>query len=275
VSRVPVSIPTPPLTPAIAARLSGSPFVALLDIDGTLAPIAGRPADAMVPPATCRVLEELARTPGVHVVAISGRSASDSRRLICIDDTWIIGNHGIEVAAPEGPVIHRPEVTPFADRVATAAAQATELARNIPGVIVEDKRWTLSVHYRLADRRIVPELAEQINGIARDLGLRVTTGKEVLELRPPIDVNKGTAAVELAGQLGALGQNASLLCAGDDITDEDMFRELRQAQPQCVTVRVGATTPITSAEFTVPDLDAMRSLLEQILERRRPASTAR
>ena len=271
-----VTIPALPMTPALSSRLTGTPLVLLLDIDGTLAPIAGRPSDAALPDATRRVIDDLARTPGVHVVAVSGRSAQDSRRLIHLDDTWIIGNHGIEVAPPMGPPVPRAEVGPFATRVAEASARASAYARDIPGVIVEDKQWTLSVHYRLANRDIVPALTEEIRAIARDFGLRLTAGKEVLELRPPIDINKGTAAVELAAELGALDGDASLLCAGDDRTDEDMFREVRRAQPRCVTVRVGddRTAPDTSAEFGVPDPDGMRSLLEQILARRRAEARA-
>jgi trehalose-phosphatase len=266
-----VTIPALPMTPMLAERLGGDPLMLLLDIDGTLAPIAGRPSDAVLPAPTRRLLDELAMTPRVHVVAISGRSALDSRRLIGLDDTWIIGNHGIEVAPPMGPPVPRAEVAPYADRVAVAAKRATAFAHDIPGIIIEDKTWTLSVHYRLADRNVVPGLTAEIYTIARELGLRITTGKEVLELRPPIEIDKGTAAVELAATLGALGHGASLLCAGDDRTDEDMFRELRRAQPRCVTVRVGhdATAPDTSAEFAVPDPDAMRDLLEQILSRRR------
>jgi trehalose-phosphatase len=258
------------MPPTLLERLNGNPLLLLLDIDGTLAPIAGRPADAVVPAATRLVVDALARTPGVHVVAVSGRSALDSRRLICLDDTWIIGNHGIEIAPPLGSPVVRPEAAQFADRVAVAARRALDVARDIPGVIVEDKRWTLSVHYRLANPDIVPPLTVEVNEIARDLGLRVTTGKEVLELRPPIDVDKGTAAVELASALGALDHGASLLCAGDDRTDEDMFREVRRAQPRCATVRVGdySAAPDTSAEFTVRDPDAMRGLLEQIFSQR-------
>ena len=266
-----MTMPALPMTPLLAERLSGDPLMLLLDIDGTLAPIAGRPSDAVLPPATRRVLDELARTPGIHVVAISGRSALDSRRLICLDDTWIIGNHGIEIAPPMRPPVARIEVVQFADRIAIASARAIELARDISGIIVEDKTWTLSVHYRLASSDVVPWLTAQVNAVARDLGLRVTTGKEVLELRPPIEINKGTAALELAASLGALHHDASLLCAGDDRTDEDMFRALRRAQPRCVTVRVGddATAPDTSAEFAVPDPDAMRALLDHVLSQRR------
>ena len=108
------------MTPTLATRLSGTPLVLLLDIDGTLAPIAGRPGDAALPPATRLVVDQLARTGGVHVVAISGRSARDSRRLICLDDTWVIGNHGLEVAPPMEAPVPRVEVARFADRIAIA-----------------------------------------------------------------------------------------------------------------------------------------------------------
>jgi trehalose-phosphatase len=266
-----VTTPALPITPALARRLSGSPFALLLDIDGTLSPIAPRPDDAVVPPNTQRVLDELARSPGVQVVAISGRSARDARRLVSLDDVWIIGNHGIEVVPPMADTMVRDDVARFSEQIAAASRRIAEIARAHAGVIVEDKRWTLSIHYRLAERRIVPELRAQVDAVAADLGLRVTHGKEVFELRPPVDIDKGTAAVELARQLGAFDPGASLLCAGDDRTDEDMFRALRRAQPQCVTVRVtdDASSGETDAEFFVADTGAMRTLLEAVLSLRR------
>lgn len=260
-----------PITPALAHRLSGSPLVLLLDIDGTLSPIAPRPEDAVVPTPTRRVLDELARSPGVRVVAISGRSAQDARRLVSLDDIWIIGNHGIEVAPPMAPATVRADVARFSDKLATASSRIAEIARAHPGVILEDKRWTLSVHYRLAERSIIPELRAQVDAVASSLGLRVTHGKEVFELRPPVEIDKGTAAKELARELGALDPASSLLCAGDDRTDEDMFRALRHAQPRCVTVRVRdeASSHETAAEFFVADTGAMLILLQDVLSLRR------
>jgi len=85
-------------------RLDGSPLVLLLDVDGTLAPIAPRPEDAEVPAATRRVLEALVARPGVHVVVVSGRSAADARRLVGVPGTWTIGNHGIETIVPDGTI---------------------------------------------------------------------------------------------------------------------------------------------------------------------------
>lgn len=276
-SRVPVSIPIPPLTPAIAARLSGSPLVALLDIDGTLAPIAPRHEQARIPDETRRVVTDLAALGDVVVVAVSGRGAADAARMLGVPGTWTIGNHGFEIGAPGEPPHPRDDVARFADALAAAAEMCRTLAAAHAGVIVEDKRWTLSVHYRLVDDPA--ESAAVVEGtreIARRLGLRSTDGRRVVDLRPPIDVDKGTASVELLRQLGALQGDASILCAGDDLTDEDTFRRVRAANPRAVTVRVRADDDVTgesdyesTAELSVPGPAALRSMLASILEMRR------
>jgi trehalose-phosphatase len=269
-----VITPALPLTPALARRLSGRPLLLLLDVDGTLAPIAERPEYASVSPAVQRTLTELTTLPDTHVAIVSGRAARDARRLVGVRDVWVIGNHGVEVARPNAPPEVPDDVAEYAGRVASAVDRCAALADTTPGVIVEDKRWTLSVHYRLADPAIVPSLSAHVADIARQLGLRVSVGKEVLELRPPIDVNKGTASIALAETVGALSDAASLFFAGDDLTDEDAFRALRQANPLAITVHVGDDAAGTSAEFRVPDSEAVRALLEAIVDLRRSLAIA-
>jgi len=243
----------------------------LLDVDGTLSPIAERPEYAILPPATQRVVADLTRVPFTHVAIISGRSARDARRLVAVPDVWVIGNHGIEVARPNAEPLVRADIARFEQRIAEAVDRCNAIADSAPGVIVEDKRWTLSVHYRLASPSVVPAVSSHVARVAQALGLEVTKGKEVLEVRPPVDVNKGTASVELAGELHALADDASVFCAGDDRTDEDAFIDLRIAQPSAVTVHVASDedSPTTAAEFVVSDTDEMRTLLETILEQRR------
>ena len=262
--------PALPMTPELARRLDGRPLMLLLDIDGTLSPIAPRPDVAVVPAATQRVLQELERYPDVHIAVISGRSVHDARRLVGVPGVWTIGNHGFEVAPPDQPPSVRQDVLRFAERVRDAGARAFVAGERVPGVVVEDKRWTLSVHYRLADPGAVPALADEVHAIAREFGLVVTHGKKILELRPPIQIDKGSAAVELASRLGALAEEASLVGAGDDRTDEDMFRALRARMPSCVTIRVGddASAHDTAAEFRIPDPAAMREFLDIVLARR-------
>jgi trehalose-phosphatase len=268
--------PAIPVPPTIERRLSGSPLVLFLDIDGTLSPIAPRPEDAIVPDETKEVVRELTRLPNCHVVIITGRSAADARRMVDIPDLWLIGNHGLEVAAPNGETAVRDDVATYEATIQTAIDRVAAV-RTVPGVFVEDKRWSLSVHFRLASDDAEAQLFPVIAAIGAELGLRLTRGKKVVELRPPFHITKGTAAVRLARKMGALTHDSSILCAGDDLTDEDAFRDLRAAHPTCVTVWVGAVdvagTEPTIAEFGVSDPGVMYQLLEKVAElRRRPAA---
>jgi trehalose-phosphatase len=264
--------PALPIPPSLTRRLDGQPLLLLLDIDGTLAPIAPRPEDARIPDDTKLVLAELATLPGTHVVATSGRAACDARRLVGLEQVWIVGNHGVEVAAPGCEIVARPDVAAFVDRIAAAVVDCADIARDTPGLIVEDKRWSFSVHYRLADPRIVTALSVQMASVARAHGLQLTYGRKVFELRAPVDVDKGTAAIELAKRFGALTSAASIVCVGDDRTDEDAFRALRGRHADSVTVRVGeyahGEQQETAAEFSLADSDRVREFLEVILARR-------
>jgi trehalose 6-phosphate phosphatase len=266
----------PPLAPALARRLEGHPFVALLDIDGTLAPIAPHPGQAAIPAETRQVLLDLALLPDVSIVGVSGRSAADAARILDFSRAWVVGNHGLEVAAPGESARVRPEVARFADPMAAAVAECRALAAGRVGVLVEDKRWTLSVHVRLADAATSIETIMGAREIADRLGLRARTGRRVIELRPPVDDDKGTAALDVLARLNALGLEASIFCAGDDRTDEDMFIRLRATTASAVTVRVlGAASDSqqvdydSAAEFSVENPAALRDLLEVIVDLRR------
>jgi len=260
----------------------------MLDVDGTLAPIAPRPEEAAVPAETRRVVAALAARPDVRVVLVSGRAAADARRMVGVANVWVIGNHGFEAVSPDGDELEQPELEPWRSAIARAARRIAPLVAPVPGVLLEDKGWTLSVHYRLADSKVVPRLIESVERVAEPLGLRVSRGKMVVEVRPDVRVDKGTAVLRLAAELGALpgrengaleredgaapatGAGGSTLFVGDDRTDEDAFRALRSRSSRAVTVRVTHGEDLTSAaEFSVEDPAAVRSFLEWLLERSR------
>lgn len=262
--------PLLPVSPETARRLSGEPLVIMLDVDGTLAPIAPRPEEAQVPVETRRVVAALASRNGVAVALVSGRAASDARRMVSVANVWVIGNHGFEVSGPDGETVVDPQLEPYRTLVVQAARRLAPRIAPLHGVILEDKTWTLSVHYRLADASVVPRLREVIEESVTPIGLRVTDGKKVFEVRPPARVDKGTAVILLGKQLGGFAEGASLLYAGDDRTDEDAFRAIRRQGERAVTIRVrqgGAET--TSAEFAVRDPAEVRSFLEWLLAARR------
>lgn len=258
------------LGPELEQRLAGTPLLVLLDVDGTLAPIVSRHDQATVPAATRHAVAALVSRPGVHVALVSGRAAADASRMVGVEGVWAVGNHGCETIAPDGSIEVDPQVAPYQPAMAKVAGTLEQLIAMIPGAALENKTWTLTLHYRLADPGIVPRLQGAVAELSRRHGLRMTEGKKIYELRPPVHVDKGTAALALARKLGAVGEGASLIFAGDDATDEDGFRFLRAHAPQAVTVRVAdGEISETAAELTVPGTEGMRELLEWLAAVRR------
>ena len=267
-------MPALPPSAELTRRLSDSPLLVALDIDGTLAPIVPTPAAAAVPEETRRVLERLARLPEIHLAFVTGRAAHDGRRIIDVARGWTIGNHGMELIDPNGALRVDASVESFARTIGEAAQRLQAPIGSIPGVLIENKKWTLSVHVRLAARSDVPTVERALTDVAGQLDLRIVRGKEIYELRPPVGIHKGTAVLELASALGvrnATGALAgSLLYAGDDRTDEDAFRALRSLTGDRardpVTVHVGGSEPnnvvATDAEFIVRDPTAVGELLD-------------
>jgi trehalose 6-phosphate phosphatase len=177
----------------------------LLDVDGTLAPIAARPELARVPDAT---RAELARLVGRYalVACISGRTSGDAEALVGVDGIRYVGVHGLELA-PEAERWRGP---------------LHEFAASVDWP-VEDKGLAVVFHYRQAeDEEAAQAELRRVQARARALGLDARFGRKVLEVRPPVEADKGTAVRTLLDE-AALRR---ALYAGDDTTDLDAFRGL-------------------------------------------------
>jgi alpha,alpha-trehalase len=235
----------------------------MLDVDGTLAPIAHLPSLANVPDATRGILDRLVLQPGIVVALVSGRAAPDARRVVAVNGVWTIGNHGAEIMSPAGETTVDPAIVAYGAAVARAAAALGPLLEPLHNVVLENKSWTLAVHYRAAEERILPTVRDVVTRVARETGLRVTDGKKVFEIRPPVRVHKGSAVIQLATRLEALGEGASALFAGDDVTDEDAFRLLRSDYPSAVTIHVGDSLD-SAAEFRLDGPNEVHELLMAI-----------
>lgn len=261
---------------AVGDRLDGVPLVLTLDIDGTIAPIAPTPEQAIVPIETRDAIRRLVRMRDVHVALVTGRSVSDAHRMIMVEGAWVLGNHGLEISGPDLPPTAAPAAQPFQETMVKARAMLAPLVRATAGAFVEDKRLTLSVHYRLARPDQAKALVALAHDVARVLGLRATDGRRVVDLRPLVDIDKGTAVLDFADRVGALVETASLLCAGDDTTDEDAFVALTTRAPRAVTVRVEGEDDEqrtdTAAEFRIAGPAELGRLLRLLLERRETLS---
>lgn len=260
--------PLLPVAADVAARLAGTPLLLMLDVDGTLAPIAPRPDDAVVPPDTKRVVAALAAHPDVTVAFVSGRAASDVARIAGVDAAWVAGNHGFEVVRPDGSLLDGGALGTARDAVAGALREIAGTAASMAGVLIEDKRWTASVHFRLADPSVAPALRAAVDAAASRHGLRVMEGKKVFEIRPNENVNKGTVALRLTRELVQGGRGA-VVYVGDDATDEDAFTSLRASVPAAVTARVTNDDGVrTAAEFSLENTAAVTQFLAWLAVRR-------
>lgn len=221
-------------------------MVLLLDFDGTLAPIVERPELAAMPEATRRALDRLMARPGLEVAIVSGRGMADARERAAIAGIAYAGNHGMEI---EGPGINRihPEAAAARPVLERAAAGLRAALDHIEGAFVEDKELTLSVHFRLVARDRVEELHGIVRGVADPLeGVHLTEGKQVIEVRPNVDWNKGKAVLFLLEQMRP-PSGAPILFFGDDRTDEDAFRALADVSATAEGVLVAEDAPADTA----------------------------
>jgi trehalose 6-phosphate phosphatase len=208
----------------LATGLAGSRIALFLDYDGTLTPIVDRPEQAVLSPSMRDVLLRVARVWPTHV--ISGRDLDDIRRLVGIDSLWYAGSHGFDIAPPEGSPGGYRVAAEFEPEIHIAASELAEATRRHSGVIVEDKRSSISVHFRLADEAIIPELEKMVDdAVSRHPSLTKTYGKKVVQLQPAMDWDKGKALSWLLDRT-ANGE-AYPIYVGDDLTDEDAFVAIR------------------------------------------------
>lgn len=263
------------LTTALARRPSGF----LSDIDGTLAAIAPTPDQARIVRGVRPLLRRCLAVFDV-VAAISGRPALDARRLVGVAQMTYIGNHGMEWLAPHA---RQPEIAPEARRYEGVIADTLHEARERLGewsseLLFENKGVTASVHYRLAAEPAAARVAihRALDPLARRHHLRLTEGRMVVELRPPVDLDKGTSVRALVRRHAL----ASALYLGDDLTDVDAFHALRalRAEGGCLSVSVAvahAEAPaalLSAADITLGSVAEVPRFIAWLLQSAEAAS---
>jgi trehalose 6-phosphate phosphatase len=199
----------------------------LCDIDGTLAPIVPRAEDAKVRHEVSVVLGRLARRYGI-VACISGRAATEARRLVGVGGIAYAGSHGAELLEPGAA---RPQTVPaFASwepRVRSFALDRDTPELRRLRVRIEDKGAIAAFHWR--DVPDEPAARTHLQGLAQDAetaGFATHWGRKVLEIRPPVPVDKGQAVRTLIER----SEPRAALFGGDDVTDLDGFDALETLQ---------------------------------------------
>jgi trehalose 6-phosphate synthase/phosphatase len=270
----PVEVLEPRVTELRTAFRTASQRTILLDYDGTLVPLASRPADAIPTEDALEVLGALVRLPRTTVAIVSGRSQGDIDRWFgAIPQLWLAAEHGSVIREPgesEWRLLRPGADTQWKERVRPVLE---DFARRAPGSLVEEKRFGLAWHYRLTDPEfgdwIANELATTLDEQLSGTELAVLHGNKVVEVRFAW-ANKG----EVATHVLALSPPAELLLAvGDDRTDEELFDRLswERPGPGTWTIKVGGGP--TRAGYRLPGPPAVLSLLAALAatgRRRRP-----
>jgi trehalose 6-phosphate phosphatase len=257
-----------------AQVLSQRPLGLIFDIDGTLSPIAPTPDMARLHPQVAALLARARDQIQVHVVILSGRAVENGAALVNVPGLTYIGTHGLEWS--DGlPTSTSVRLVAGAARYIEPGARLLDLASGAltdqPGVLVERKHVGGAIHYRLSPE---PEAArarilQLLQAPADRLNMRLSEGKRVIEIKPPLHVHKGEALRTCVQHFSLRG----VVFAGDDRTDLDAINELATLRADglstlAIVVKHADTLPelLQRADMVVAEVSGMVQLLQDIVQ---------
>jgi trehalose-phosphatase len=251
--------------PEIESRHRKGLLVLFLDYDGTLTPIVRRPGSARLAPSIRALLKKTSRAPQTFVAIVSGRTLTDIARRVRIPGLIYSGNHGLECRGPGNAHFLHSGASRARPVLSRLARQLRRMLRPCRSVWVENKRFSLSVHFRGASRK---ETETARRGMLQAMRIYASEfvcseGKKVWEIRPKFRWNKGAMALYLLSQIRRLTRKRPLaVYIGDDRTDEDAFRALKK---RAWTVKVTRKkNPRTLARYRLASVREVHRFLRRL-----------
>ena len=259
---------------SITKILRRTPFGLITDVDGTISNIAPTPQAAEVSPLCRHALAILVQRLAL-VAAISGRPAVEVRNMIKVDGMVYIGNHGLE-RWEKGNLNPSEDIADYS-AVITATINELTSVLSRPGIILEDKGITATIHYRLCSNHQAAKqkIMAALKKVTPAKRLRIISGKMSINLLPPVDINKGTAVIKLIKEY-SLRAGVYL---GDDVTDIDAFKAIRSASRNSdfqgftigVTSREMPKRLLDESDFTLNGINDVARFLEWLSQTVPPA----
>lgn len=233
-----------------------------LDYDGTLTPIVAKPELAVLDQDTRTCLQQLSQQ--YFVAVISGRALNDVRNLVAINTIYYAGNHGLEVAGPHSYQIKHELKPDFINLLNTVYQELVTKLHNIKNVIIENKLYSLSIHYRLVESHYIKQIEKTIDAIiSQHPKLIKRHGKKVFEIRPRLAWNKGKVIFYLMQQLHMSLDTIMPIYIGDDVTDEDAFRALKN---KGISILVARHFRETAADYNLIDTQEVKTFLQAFIQ---------
>jgi len=231
-----------------------------LDFDGTVSKIVSRPGSAKFFPPAKQLIKSFQNREDVMVSIVTGRSLKDVRKKVGLKNVVYAANHGMEIYYNGRYLLKKGEK--YKRPLNSLGKEIKRSLRKIPGTVVENKGYSIAVHFRAVKKSRHREVRDVVKELARPYlkkyRLQMTTGKMVYEIRPQNFWNKGKAVKWIWKRLAP----DFLPCyCGDDITDEDAFKSLKKSG---VTIRVG-TKKGSVAKTSVRSVEDLVKLLKKVI----------
>lgn len=268
----------------IMSVAKGKRIALFLDYDGTLSPIVEEPDAAYMSSDMRTAVQNVAKY--FPTAIISGRSRDKVYEFVGLSELYYAGSHGMDIMSPAGESLNHKhlsrtvsineqgkdvnlfqtasEFLPMIDKLLCSLVEST---KDIKGVKVEDNRFCISVHYRNVEEKNWTLVAQCVDDVIRTYPkLRLTYGRKVLEIRPVIDWDKGKAVTFLLESLGLNNcEDVLPIYVGDDRTDEDAFKVLRDGPNHGYGVLVSAMPKVSNAFYSLRDPSEVMEFLKALV----------
>jgi trehalose 6-phosphate phosphatase len=243
----------------IAEQIKGRRFILCLDYDGTLTPIVQDYTRAIITPEMRDLVHQLARK--IPVAIISGRDVTFIREHMQLQEAYYAGSHGFEITGPDGYSHELEEANAALPVLARAEEEMKAFAPEVPGMEIERKKFAMAVHFRKMKEELQPVVRRKVDEVlATYPQLKSGKGKMIIELKPAINWHKGKALETIVQQLDPRGE-AMVAFIGDDVTDEDAFRVLKE---DGLGIFVGMHDEPTAANYRLEDVEQVGEFLREL-----------